>query len=228
MLFRRLTRTFSLEKTIALEKTYGCWTYDPLPVVLERGSGVHVWDTDGKQYYDCLSGYGALNQGHVHPKIKEALIEQMEKVTLTSRAFFNDQLGETCKYLTEVFGYDRVIMANSGVEAGEAAVKFARKWGYVSKGVEQDKAEVLFASQNFWGRTIAACASSDDPGRYENFGPYNMGFSLVPYGDLNALEERFKADPNIVAYMLEPIQGEAGIIIPHEGYIQGVREIMLR
>lgn len=224
-MLRRLTRRFSLEQTISLEKTYGCWNYEPLPVVLAKGSGVHVWDTDGKKYFDCLSAYGAVNQGHVHPEIKKALIEQMDKMTLTSRAFFNDQLGETCKFLTEVFGYPRVIFANSGVEAGETAIKFARKWGYVKKKVPQNKAEVLFASENFWGRSIAACGSSDDPGRYENFGPYNMGFSIIPFGQISALEEKFKSNPHIVAYMLEPIQGEAGIIIPPEGYLKQVREL---
>jgi ornithine--oxo-acid transaminase len=224
-MFRRVIRKFSLEKTISLEKTYGCWNYDPLPVVLEKGSGVHVWDTEGNKYFDCLSAYGAVNQGHVHPKIRQALIEQMDKITLTSRAFFNDQLGQTCKYIGEVFGYPRVIFANSGVEAGETAVKFARKWGYVKKGVPHNQAEVLFASENFWGRSLAACGSSDDPSRYENFGPFNMGFTIIPYGDIEAIEKNFKENPNIVAYMLEPIQGEAGIIIPPQNYLKQVRAL---
>lgn len=224
-MLRRIARRFSLDKTMALEKSYGCWNYEPLPVVLQRGLGANVWDTEGRQYLDCLSAYGAVNQGHVHPKIKKALIEQMEKITLTSRAFFNDQLGSTCKYLTKVFNYDRIIFANSGVEAGETAIKFARKWGYVKKGVSHNQAHVLFASENFWGRSIAACGSSDDPSRYENFGPYNMGFSIIPYGDIAHLEETLKSNPNIVAYMLEPIQGEAGIIIPPPGYLVQVREL---
>lgn len=224
-MLRRLARKFSLEKSISLEKIYGCWNYEPLPVVLERGQGVHVWDTSGKRFFDCLSGYGAVNQGHVHPRIKQALIEQMDKLTLTSRAFFNDQLGPTSQFMTEIFGYPRVIFANSGVEAGETAVKFARKWGYVRKNVPKDQAQVLFASQNFWGRSIAACGSSDDPGRYENFGPYNMGFSIIPFGDISALESRLKSDPNVVAFMLEPIQGEAGIIIPPEDYLSQVRAL---
>ena len=224
-MFRKITRKFSLKKTISLEKQYGCWNYEPLPVVLSKGNGVYVWDTEGKQYFDCLSAYGAVNQGHVHPEIKKALIDQMDKITLTSRAFFNDQLGETCKFISETFDYPRVIFANSGVEAGETAVKFARKWGYTVKNVPQNKAEVLFASENFWGRSIAACGSSDDPGRYENFGPYNMGFNIIPYGDISILETKFKENPNIVAYMLEPIQGEAGIIIPPKGYLQSVRDL---
>lgn len=225
MLLRRIKNNFSLKKFVELEKKFGCWNYEPLPVVLSKGKGVHVWDSEGKQYYDCLSAYGAVNQGHVHPKIRQHLIDQMDNMTLTSRAFFNDQLGPTCKYLTEVFDYDRVIFANTGVEAGETAVKFARKWGYMVKGVPDNKAEVLFASNNFWGRSLAACGSSDDHQRYHQFGPFNMGFSIIPYNNLEILEEKFKANPNIVAYMMEPIQGEAGIIIPTEGYLKGVRQL---
>ena len=225
MLFRGLRRRISLEKCIELEKTFGCWNYNPLPVCLERGEGVYVWDTSGKKYFDCLSAYGAVNQGHCHPEIRKALIAQMDKITLTSRAFFNDLLGETCQLFNEVFEYDRVILANSGVEAGETAIKFARKWGYVKKGVKKNKARVLFASENFWGRTITACGSSDDPERYKNFGPYGKGMSIIRYGDIMALEEELINDPDIVAYMLEPIQGEAGIIIPPKGYLREVRRL---
>lgn len=225
MFLRTLKRKFSLERCIELEKKFGCWNYSPLPVALESGKGVHVWDTAGKKYFDCLSAYGAVNQGHCHPEIRKALEAQMDKITLTSRAFFNNLLGETCQYFTEAFGYERVIMANSGVEAGETAIKFARKWGYVKKSVPKDQAMVLFASQNFWGRTITACGSSDDPERYENFGPYSDGLKIIEYGDLGVLEREFAANPNIVAYFLEPIQGEAGIIIPPEGYLQGVRDL---
>lgn len=225
MLFRGLKRRISLEKCIELEKTYGCWNYNPLPVCLERGEGVYVWDTSGKKYFDCLSAYGAVNQGHCHPEIKKALIAQMDKITLTSRAFFNDLLGETCQLFNEVFQYDRVILANSGVEAGETAIKFARKWGYVNKGVRKNKATVLFASENFWGRTITACGSSDDPERFQNFGPYGKGMTIIRYGDIMALEEELINNPDIVAYMVEPIQGEAGIIIPPNGYLEQVRQL---
>lgn len=224
-MLRRLARKFSLEKTVALEKQFGCSNYEPLPVVLERGQGIHVWDTSGKRFFDCLSGYSALNHGHVHPRIRQALVDQMDKLTLTSRAFFNDKLGPVSQFMSEIFGYPRVIFANSGVEAGETAVKFARKWGYVNKKVPQNQAEILFAANNFWGRTIAACASSDDPSRYENFGPYNSGFSLIPYGDISALEARLKSDPNVVAFMVEPIQGEAGVIIPPQDYLSQVRAL---
>ena len=225
MLFRRIHRNKTFSHFVKLEADFGCSNYKPLPVVISKGKGVHVWDVDNKKYFDCLSAYGAVNQGHCHPIIKETLISQLDKISLTSRAFYNDQLGDTCEYISKIFNYQRVILGNSGVEAGETAIKFARKWGYVKKQVPQDQAEVLFASNNFWGRTIAACGSSDDPGRYENFGPFNMGFKIIPYGDISAFETQLKANPNIVAFMLEPIQGEAGIIIPPEGYLKEVRQL---
>jgi len=214
------------EHYIAMEYDYGCHNYHPIPVVVNKAKGVHVWDVEGKQYLDFLSAYSAVNQGHGHPKILETLIDQAQKVHLTSRAFHSDQLGLTEKYLAEVFGYDKVLLMNTGVEAGESAIKISRRWGYTVKGIPSDKAVTLFASGNFWGRTIAACASSDDPDRYRQFGPFGgLGFEIIPYGDINALEAKFKANPNISAYMLEPIQGEAGVIFPEEGYLKQVREL---
>ena len=167
-----------------------------------------------QKYIDFLAAYSAVNQGHCHPKIIAAMKEQAEQLTLTSRAFHNDQFGPYAEYITKLFGYDKVLPMNSGVEAGETAVKLARKWAYEVKGVEQDKATVLFANQNFWGRSLAAVSSSTDPECYNNFGPYMPGFKLVPYNDLNALEAYFKADPNVAAFMVEPIQGEAGVVVP--------------
>ena len=179
---------------MALEDKYGAHNYKPLPVVLERGEGTRVFDVDGKEYFDFLSAYSAVNQGHCHPKIIHALTDQASKLTLTSRAFFNDALGEYCKFITEYFGYDRVLPMNTGVEGGETAVKLARRWGYAVKGIEPNKARVIFANQNFWGRTLAAISSSNDPTAFQGFGPYMPGFSHVPYNDLEALEKEFEKD----------------------------------
>ncbi len=209
---------------IDLEHKYGAHNYHPLPVVLSRGEGVFVWDVEGKKYYDFLSAYSAVNQGHSHPKIIQALKEQADILTLTSRAFHNNTLGEYEKYITEYFGYDKVLPMNTGVEGGETANKLARKWGYMKKGIPNNKARIIFAKGNFWGRTLAAISSSDDPLSYEGFGPYMPGYDLVPYDNLEALEEEFK-DPNVAAFMVEPIQGEAGVIVPSEGYLSGVREL---
>lgn len=206
------------------EDKYGAHNYHPLPVALERGKGIYVWDVEGKRYYDFLSAYSAVNQGHCHPKIVKALQDQAEVLCLTSRAFYNDQLGEYEEYVTKLFGFDRVLPMNTGVEGGETACKLARKWGYSVKGVPNNQAKIIFAEGNFWGRTIAAVSSSTDPDCYEGFGPYCPGFEIIPYNDLSALEAACQ-DPNAVAFMVEPIQGEAGVNVPDEGYLKGVRDI---
>lgn len=212
------------QKFIELEDRYGAHNYHPLPVVLKKGKGVHLWDVEGKKYFDFLSAYSAVNQGHCHPKIIKALNDQASLLTLTSRAFHNNILGEFEKYMTKVFGYDKVLPMNTGVEGGETANKLARKWGYLKKGIPENKARILFAKGNFWGRTLAAISSSDDPTSYEGFGPYMPGYDLIPYNDLESLESELK-DPNVAAFMVEPIQGEAGVVVPDEGYLEGVRTL---
>ncbi len=207
-----------------LEDRFGAHNYHPLPVVLEKGEGVFLWDVDGKRYYDFLSGYSAVNQGHCHPKIIEALIKQATQLTLTSRAFYNNRLGEYEKYIASYFGYDKVLPMNTGVEGGETAIKLARRWAYTQKGVEDNNAKIIFAEHNFWGRTMAAISSSTDPSSYKNFGPYMPGFELVPYNNLPALEKALQ-DKNVAAFMVEPIQGEAGVVVPDEGYLTGVRRL---
>ncbi len=210
---------------IDLEDQFGAHNYHPLPVVIERGEGIYMYDVNGKQYFDFLSAYSAVNQGHCHPRIIKALTEQAQKLTLTSRAFHNNLLGEYEKYITNYFGYDKVLPMNTGVEGGETAIKLARRWGYTVKGIAENQAHILFVEGNFWGRTMAAISSSNDPSSYLNFGPFMPGFSLIPYNDLTALENAFKANPNIAAFMFEPIQGEAGVVVPDENYIQGVRTL---
>ena len=209
---------------IELEDTYGAHNYHPIPVVLERGEGVYVWDVNGKKYYDFLAAYSAVNQGHCHPRIIKALINQAQKLTLTSRAFYNSILGEYEKYITSYFGYDKVLPMNTGVEGGETALKLARRWAYDIKRVEKNKAKVVFAKGNFWGRTLAAISSSNDPSSFEGFGPFLPGYELVDYNNLNALEEAIK-QPNTAAFMVEPVQGEAGVIVPDNGYLKGVRAL---
>ena len=211
-------------KYIALEDQYGAHNYHPVPVVLERGEGIFLYDVDGKRYFDFLSGYSAVNQGHCHPEIIKALTTQAQKLTLTSRAFYNNQLGVYEKYITEYFGYDKVLPMNTGVEGGETAIKLARRWGYAVKGIPENQAKVIFAEGNFWGRTLAAISSSTDPSSFKGFGPYMPGFGLVPYNDLAALEDVLK-DPTVAAFMVEPIQGEAGVVIPTDGYLKGVRAL---
>ena len=211
-------------KLMELEDNYGAHNYHPIPVVLERGEGVYVWDVNGKKYFDLLAAYSAVNQGHCHPRIIKALINQAQKLTLTSRAFYNSILGEYEKYITSFFGYDKVLPMNTGVEGGETALKLARRWAYDVKGVEKNKAKVVFAKGNFWGRTLAAISSSNDPSSYEGFGPFLSGFELIEYNNLNALEEAIK-DPNTAAFMVEPIQGEAGVIVPDNNYLKGVRAL---
>ena len=209
---------------IDLEDKYGAHNYHPLPVVLKKGRGVHVWDVEGLKYFDFLSAYSAVNQGHCHPKIIKSLTDQASLLTLTSRAFHNNILGEYERFMTNLFEYDKVLPMNTGVEGGETANKLARKWGYLKKGISENKARILFAKGNFWGRTLAAISSSDDPTSYEGFGPYMPGYDLIPYNDLNALEHELK-DFNVAAFMVEPIQGEAGVVVPDDGYLAGVRSL---
>ena len=209
---------------IELEAKYGAHNYKPLPVVLKKGLGVFLWDVEGKKYYDFLSAYSAVNQGHCHPKIISALHEQSSKLTLTSRAFYNDVLGGFEKFLTDLFGYNKCLPMNSGVEAGETAVKLSRKWGYEKKGIEKNSAKIIFPEGNFWGRTLAAISSSTDPSSYNGFGPFMPGYDLIPYNDLVVLEKKL-SDPNCAAFMFEPIQGEAGVIVPDNGYLREVRRL---
>nr|WP_294992087.1 ornithine--oxo-acid transaminase [uncultured Sediminibacterium sp.] len=209
---------------LQLEDQYGAHNYHPIPVVLEKGSGVFLWDVDGNRYYDFLSGYSAVNQGHCHPKIIASLVEQAQKLTLTSRAFHNNLLGEYARFITSYFGYDKVLPMNTGVEGGETAIKLARRWAYTQKGVPENMAKIIFAEGNFWGRTLAAISSSNDPSSYKGFGPYMPGFDLVPYNDTIALEKALQ-DNNVAAFMVEPIQGEAGVVLPDDGYLSKVRAL---
>jgi len=198
---------------IELEERYGAHNYHPIDVVIAKGKGVWVWDVEGKKYLDFLSAYSAVNQGHCHPKIIQALTDQAQTLTLTSRAFYNDCLGEYEKYITTLLGYDKVLPMNTGVEGGETAVKLARKWAYTVKGIPQYEAKIIFAEGNFWGRTLAAISSSTDPDCKNGFGPYMPGYVLIPYNDIRALEKELE-DPNVAAFMVEPIQGEAGVVVP--------------
>ncbi len=207
-----------------LEDKYGAHNYHPLPVVLSRGEGVFVWDVEGKMYYDFLSAYSAVNQGHCHPHIINALKEQSEKLTLTSRAFYNDMLGPYEKFITEYFHYDKVLPMNTGVEAVETALKLCRKWAYVIKGIETNKAKIVFASGNFHGRTLAVISASVDPDSRVGYGPYMPGFEVVDYNNLEALEKALN-DENIAGFIVEPIQGEAGVIVPDEGYLKGAKAL---
>ena len=216
--------TSTTQYYIDLEEQYGAHNYHPLPVVLKKGKGVHVWDVDGKQYYDFLSGYSALNQGHCHPKLVEALIEQAQKLTLTSRAFQSDQLGEYAKYITEYFGYDKVLPMNTGAEAVETAIKLCRKWAYEVKGIEENKAVIIVCDGNFHGRTTTIISFSSDTDAKKNFGAYTPGFHSIPYNDTNALAEAL-ADKNVAGFLVEPIQGEAGVLIPDEGYLAKAKQL---
>jgi len=219
-----LVETKSSQELIELEDKYGAHNYHPLPVVLSRGEGVYVWDPEGKKYFDFLSAYSAVNQGHCHPHIINALKSQADTLTLTSRAFYNDQLGPYEKFVTEYFNYDKVLPINSGVEAVETALKLARKWAYKVKGVERYKAKIIFASGNFHGRTLAVISASVDPDSTKGFGPYMPGIEIVPYDDLDALEKALD-DPNVAGFIVEPIQGEAGVKVPAEGYLAGAKAL---
>lgn len=216
--------TTKSEELMRLEAQHGAHNYHPLPVVLAKGLGAKVWDVEDKEYFDFLSAYSAVNQGHCHPKILNALTDQASRLTLTSRAFHNDVLGEYEQFITTLFGYDKVLPMNTGVEGGETANKLARKWGYEHKGIPENQAKIIFAQGNFWGRTLAAISSSDDPVSYKGFGPYMPGYELIPYNDLQALEQKLQ-DPTVAAFMVEPIQGEAGVVMPDEGYLAGIRAL---
>eukprot|EP00730_Choanoeca_flexa_P001146 TRINITY_DN10500_c0_g1_i1.p1 TRINITY_DN10500_c0_g1~~TRINITY_DN10500_c0_g1_i1.p1 ORF type:complete len:441 (+),score=128.25 TRINITY_DN10500_c0_g1_i1:49-1371(+) len=219
-----LQETENSKHFMSKEDKFGAHNYHPLPVVLAKGDGIFVWDVDGKRYFDFLSAYSAVNQGHCHPRIINALIEQAQSMTLTSRAFYNDKLGEFEEYASNLFGYDKFLPMNTGVEAWETGVKLARKWGYEVKGIPENQAKVIFAEDNFHGRTMAAVSASTDPESYGGFGPFMPGFETIPFNNLAALEEAVK-DPNVAAYKCEPIQGEAGVIVPDEGYLTECQRI---
>lgn len=206
------------------EDQYGAHNYHPLPVVLNRGEGVYLWDVDGKRYYDFLSGYSAVNQGHCHPRIVKALVEQAQQLTLTSRAFHSDLLGEYAQYITSYFGYDKVLPMNTGVEGVETALKLARRWGYEVKGIESNKAKILVCANNFHGRTLNVISFSTDPTAQINYGPFIPGYEVIPYNDIPALEAALQ-DANVAGFLLEPIQGEAGVMVPDEGYLSKAAEL---
>lgn len=212
-------------KAISLENKYGAHNYHPLPVVLSKGDGVYVWDVDGKKYYDFLSAYSAVNQGHCHPKIINALKNQAENLTLTSRAFYNDKLGEYEKFITNYFGFDKVLPMNTGAEAVETAIKLCRKYAYEKKGIPQEKANIIVCENNFHGRTTTIISFSNDEDARKNFGPYTPGFIKIPYNDAEALEKAIKTNDNIAGFLVEPIQGEAGVYVPHDGYLTKAKAI---
>jgi ornithine--oxo-acid transaminase len=212
------------QKAIELEDKYGAHNYHPIPVVLEKGEGVYVWDVEGKRYYDFLSAYSAVNQGHCHPRIIAAMVKQAQTLTLTSRAFYNSKLGECEKFLCETFGYDKVLMMNSGAEANETAIKLARKWGYTKKGIPTDQAIIVAVERNFHGRTTGIISASTDPESRNNFGPFMPGYQIIPYDDITALENAL-TNPNVCGFWLEPIQGEAGVFMPEEGYLRKAQEL---
>lgn len=212
------------QEFIELEDKYGAHNYHPIPVVLEKGQGAIVWDVDGKKYLDFLSAYSAVNQGHCHPRLLEVMIKQAQQLTLSSRAFHNNQLGLAEKKLADKFGYDKVLFMNTGVEAGESAIKLTRKWGYEVKGIPSNQAQIIVAEGNFWGRTLAAISASNDPQSYSNFGPFLPGFIKIPYNNLAALESALK-NPNVAGFMVEPIQGEAGVILPDSNYLKKAIEL---
>ena len=212
------------QEFIDREARYGAHNYHPLPVVLERGEGIYVWDTDGKKYFDFLSAYSAVNQGHCHPKIVKAMTDQAQKLALTSRAFYNDVLGEWEEFVTRFFGYDKVLPMNTGAEADETALKLCRKWAYMKKGVPDGKAKIIVCDGNFHGRTITIVSLSNDPESYAGYGPFTPGFIKIPYNDIPALEKALQ-DPEVAGFLLEPIQGEAGVFVPDEGYLKKSYEL---
>lgn len=213
------TDQFSSQKIIDLEDQYGAHNYHPLPVVLTRGEGVYVWDVDGKRYYDFLSAYSAINQGHGHPKIIKSLIDQAQKLTLTSRAFYNDMLGKYEQYITNYFGFDKVLPMNTGAEAVETAIKLTRKWAYEKKGIDENQAQIIVCENNFHGRTTTIVSFSSDSLARNNFGPFTSGFIKIPFNDIEALEQVLTSQKNIAGFLVEPIQGEAGVYVPTEGYL---------
>ena len=213
------------EEAIALENNYGAHNYHPLPVVLSRGEGVYVWDAEGKKYYDFLSAYSAVNQGHCHPKIIDAMVQQAKTLTLTSRAFYNDMLGKYEKFATELFGFDKLLPMNTGAEAVETALKLARKWAYEVKGIDENNAEIIVCENNFHGRTTTIISFSNDPVARKNFGPYTKGFIKIEYDNLQSLQEALESNQNIAAFLVEPIQGEAGVYVPSEGYLAAAKKM---
>jgi|TARA_B110000495_G_C23034348_1_gene617145 ornithine--oxo-acid transaminase len=217
------SKKMTSERAIELEDKYGAHNYHPLPVVLHRGQGVNVWDVEGKKYYDFLSSYSAVNQGHCHPEINFALTEQARNLTLTSRAFYNSSLGEFEKHMHDVFGYDKILPMNTGAEAVETALKLARRWGYDVKGIPENQAKIIVCDGNFHGRTISIISFSEDPDSFKGFGPYTPGFERIPYNDVEALRIALQ-DPNVCAFMVEPIQGEAGVFVPADGYLAACKE----
>ena len=213
------------QEAIELENKYGAHNYHPLPVVLSKGEGVYVWDVEGKKYYDFLSAYSAVNQGHCHPKIVDAMTNQAKTLSLTSRAFYNDMLGKYEKFASEYFGFDKLLPMNTGAEAVETALKIARKWAYEVKGIDENKAEIIVCENNFHGRTTTIISFSNDPVARKNFGPYTDGFIKIEYDNLQALEKALKSSKNIAAFLVEPIQGEAGVYVPSEGYLSAAKEL---
>jgi len=213
------------QKAIDLESKYGAHNYHPLPVVLSKGEGVYVWDVEGKKYYDFLSAYSAVNQGHCHPKIVDAMVNQAKTLSLTSRAFYNDMLGKYEKFATELFGFDKLLPMNTGAEAVETALKICRKWGYEVKGISENEAQIIVCENNFHGRTTTIISFSNDPVARENFGPFTNGFIKIEYDNLTALEEALKANANIVGFLVEPIQGEAGVYVPSDGYLAAAKAL---
>ncbi len=220
-----MTDKLNSAQAIALENKYGAHNYHPLPVVISKGEGVYVWDAEGKRYYDFLSAYSAVNQGHCHPKIIGALNEQAQKLTLTSRAFYNDMLGKQEKYMSELFGFDKLLPMNTGAEAVETAIKLTRKWAYEVKGISEDKATIIVCDGNFHGRTTTIISFSNDPEARDNFGPYTPGFVKIEYNNLKALEQALEATENVAGFLVEPIQGEAGVYVPSEGYLTKAKEL---
>ena len=223
-----VSETISSQQAIDLENKYGAHNYHPLPVVLSRGEGVYVWDLEGKRYYDFLSAYSAVNQGHCHPKIIGALNEQANKLTLTSRAFYNNILGNYEKFVTDFFGYEKVLPMNTGAEAVETAIKLCRKYAYEKKGIPENEAQIIVCKNNFHGRTTTIISFSNDEDARKNFGPFTDGFIKIEYDNLQALEEALKSSKNIAGFLVEPIQGEAGVYVPSDGYLKGVEEICKR
>ncbi|KVV15277.1 ornithine--oxo-acid transaminase [Flavobacterium sp. TAB 87] len=219
------TLSIQSEALITKENKYGAHNYHPLPVVLNKGEGVYVWDVDGKKYYDFLSAYSAVNQGHCHPKIIDAMLKQAQTLTLTSRAFYNDQLGIYEEYVTKYFGFDKVLPMNTGAEAVETAIKLCRKWAYEVKGIAEHAAEIIVCENNFHGRTTTIISFSNDEGARKNFGPYTAGFVKIEYDNLEALEKALKASKNIAGFLVEPIQGEAGVYVPSDGYLAKAKEL---
>ena len=217
--------TLTSQEAIELENKYGAHNYHPLPVVISKGEGVFVWDVEGKKYYDFLSAYSAVNQGHCHPKIVEAMVAQAQTLTLTSRAFYNDQLGRYEQFATELFGFDKLLPMNTGAEAVETALKLARKWGYEVKGIPENKVQIVVCENNFHGRTTTIISFSNDPVAKKNFGPYTDGFIKIEYDNLQALQEVLEANQDIAAFLVEPIQGEAGVYVPSEGYLAVAKKI---